>query len=140
MRSIIIFSIGALVVAAQSAKRTAPLGSTVFEWTQLAAKATKTGERREVTDGPTATFTNLEAHITTIEAGLSPHAPHRHPDEEIVILKEGVLEVLHGGKTERAGPGSILFFASNDEHGMKNVGATRATYYVIRSVTGSTPK
>ena len=140
MKPFILFAALALLAGAQSTKRTTPLGSTVFDWAKLEAKATKTGERREVTDGPTATFANFESHITTIEAGLVPHAPHRHPDEEIVILKEGTLDVTTGGRTQRVGPGSMMFFASNEEHGMKNVGTTRATYFVIRAVTAATPK
>ena len=140
MKLIAYFAAFALLVTAQSAKRTAPLGTTVFDWNKMVVKTTKTGERRDITDGPTATFTNFESHVTTIEAGLVPHAPHKHADEEIVIIKDGTLEVTHGGLTERAGPGSMLFFASNEEHGMKNVGTTRATYFVIKAVTGATPK
>jgi hypothetical protein len=34
----------------------------------------------------------------------------------------------------------MFFFGSNDEHGLKNVGETTATYYVIRIVTGATPQ
>ena len=42
--------------------------------------------------------------------------------------------------TQLAGPGSILFFAFNEEHGLKNSGTTDATYYVMRFVTAATPK
>ena len=41
---------------AQPAAPAARLGSTVFHYEQLAAKPTGVGERRDVTDGPTATF------------------------------------------------------------------------------------
>jgi quercetin dioxygenase-like cupin family protein len=115
-------------------------GSTVFEWEKLPVKKTEVGERREVTDLPTATLRNLECHITTIRAGESPHAPHRHPDEEIILVKEGLVEATINGHSQRVGPGSILFYASGDEHGMKNVGDTTATYYVLRLVTEKTPK
>lgn len=116
------------------------LRSKVFDWEKLAVKTTKTGERRDVLNSPTVTCTNLECHVTTIEAGLAPHAAHRHPDEELVIVKEGLLEATINGVAHRAGPGSIFFFASNEEHGLKNVGATRATYHVVRIVTTATPK
>lgn len=91
-------------------------------------------------NGPTATMTNFSCHATTIAAGQVAHAPHRHPDEEIVIVKEGTIEVLINDKRERAGAGSMFFFAPNDFHGMRNVGETAATYYVIRVITPQTPK
>lgn len=116
------------------------LPSTVFDWEKLAVKTTKTGARREVMNSPTVTCANLECHITTLNAGEVPHAAHRHPDEEIVIVKEGVMEVTINGVTQRGGPGSIFFYGSNDEHGMKNVGGTTATYHVVRIVTAATPK
>lgn len=84
-------------------------------------------------------MTRFESHVTTLDAGQVPHAPHRHPDEEIVIVKEGTIEVTINGKSQRAGEGSMFLFASNDMHGMKNVGSGRATYYVLRVVTATTP-
>jgi quercetin dioxygenase-like cupin family protein len=115
------------------------LGASIFEWEKLAVKPTATGERRDVFDRPTATFANFECHVTTIKAGVSPHAPHHHGDEEVVLLKEGQLDVTINGKTQQIGPGSIVFVSSNDEHGWKNSGTTPATYYVLRLRTDQTP-
>jgi len=116
------------------------LVATVFDWDQLTAKPTKVGERRDVTDGPTATLKNFECHVTTLLAGESPHPAHHHPDEEFIVIKEGTLDVTINGHTQRAGRGSVVFYASGDEHGMKNIGDKPATYYVIRAVTDLTPK
>ena len=114
--------------------------SAVFDWSKLEVKQTKTGERREVVNKATPTFTNFESHVTTLNPGIAAHAPHRHPDEEIIIVKEGTVEVTINGKSQQAGAGSMFLFASNDLHGMKNVGKIPATYYVIRIVTAATPK
>ncbi|TAK96146.1 MAG: cupin domain-containing protein [Verrucomicrobia bacterium] len=108
------------------------LASTVFAWDKLEAKTNAKGARREVFDSATATLDRFECHVTTINAGLSPHDPHRHPDEELIIVKEGTLEVTINGVSQKAGPGSVLFYASNDLHGMRNVGETPATYHVFR--------
>ncbi len=116
------------------------LKSSIFEWDKLAVKPTPKGERREVVNSPTMTFANLESHITTLHAGEEAHPSHHHPDEEFIIVKEGVMEAIVAGATHRGGPGTIFFFASNDQHGMKNVGTTDATYYVLRIVTAATPK
>ena len=114
--------------------------SAVFHWDKMEAKPTKVGARREIVNLPTTTLANFEGHITTLKPGEAPHAPHRHPDEELILVKAGTMEVTINGVTQRAGPGSIFFYGSNDLHGMKNVGDTEATYYVFRTITGATPK
>ena len=83
--------------------------STVIDWAKLAVKPTKTGERRELFDAPTLTLNNFEGHVTTIRPGEVPHPPHRHPDEEMILIKEGTLEVTINGETQRASAGSIFF-------------------------------
>ncbi|MEO6569809.1 MAG: cupin domain-containing protein [Opitutaceae bacterium] len=114
--------------------------SGVFDWEKMKPVATATGERRGVFEGSTVTFENLELHVTTLNPGQTPHAAHRHPDEEIIIIKEGALEVSINGKTERANAGSVLLYASNDLHGMRNASDKPTTYYVIRAITTATPK
>lgn len=116
------------------------LHSAVYEWSKLPVERTAVGARREVLDAPTVTTERLRCHVTTLDAGLASHAPHRHPEEEIILVKEGMVEVTINGASRRVGPGSILFFASNDEHGLKNAGEEPATYYVIRVHTEATPQ
>lgn len=116
------------------------LSSSVFDWEKLKVTPTKNGARREIVNSPTVTCAGFEGHVTTLNPGESPHPAHRHPDEELVVVKEGLMEATINDVSQRGGPGSIFFYASNDEHGMKNVGATTATYYVFRIVTEATPK
>lgn len=116
------------------------LASQVFVWEKLVATPTAKGARRHIVNSPTVTLNNLEGHITTLKIGETPHGAHNHPDEELVIVKEGVMEVTIDGVTQRGGPGSIFFYGSNAMHGMKNVGGTEATYYVFRMISEATPK
>ena len=111
---------------------TAVMGSRAVAWDALKPEPTKVGEVRHVFQAPTATLDELESHITTLNPGQVPHAPHKHPDEEVLCLKEGTLEAYIGSETTRVGPGSVLFFASNQLHGVKNVGATPATYFIVK--------
>lgn len=115
------------------------LGSTVVDWTKLPVQTTAKGERRAVADSPTATLANFECHVTTLNPGEAAHAAHRHPDEEIIFVRDGQVEVTLNDKTESVGTGAILFIASNDEHGLKNIGTTTATYYVMRVKSEATP-
>jgi mannose-6-phosphate isomerase-like protein (cupin superfamily) len=52
--------------------------------------------------------------------------------EELLVIRTGTMEVLQGTTTRTAGPGAIVFMASNEWHGLKNPGTTPATYLVIR--------
>lgn len=124
--------------AAQSAAA-GTLASGVYEWREMAVEPTKKGERRSLFDAPTVTATNLECHTTTLRAGLVSHAAHRHADEEIVVVKDGLIEATIEGVSTVAGPGSVFFFASNELHGLRNAGESEATYYVFRIVTSETP-
>jgi quercetin dioxygenase-like cupin family protein len=118
-------------VAAMSAQKTV-LSSRVFDWTAMTAVPNKTGEVRKVVQQPTATLDELEIHITTLRPGETPHPPHQHPDEELLVIKEGTVESLVNGELKRVGPGSIVFQAANQMHSIRNVGDGPATYHVIK--------
>jgi hypothetical protein len=51
---------------------------------------------------------------------------------ELIIIKEGAFEVMQNGKVSEAGPGSVIFEASNEMHGMRNVGDVPGTYFVVK--------
>ncbi len=108
------------------------MGSSVFDWKTIEAKPNATGAVRRFFQAPTATLDELECHVTTLEPGQTPHPPHKHPDEELIIVKEGTVEALVNGKTQRVGAGSVIFQAANQMHSIRNVGETPATYHVIK--------
>jgi len=108
--------------------------SSIFNWADIKVAPTKQGERRAVFDAPTPTLSNFECHITTLNPGEMPHAPHRHADEELMIIKEGTLAALQGDKTNIVEAGGIIFEASNELHGLRNIGTNRATYFVIKYI------
>jgi XRE family transcriptional regulator, regulator of sulfur utilization len=105
--------------------------SRVFDWTSVAATKNAVGEVRQFLRAPTATLDELEIHVTTLNPGQTSHAPHQHPNEELIIVREGTVETLSLGTWTRVGPGSIIFNGSNELHGIRNVGAGPATYHVV---------
>ena len=129
----------AAVALAQSAVKPI-MKSSVFDWGALKAEPTKTGARREVFDSRTATLDRFECHITTLKPGEVPHAEHKHSEEELIIVKEGTIAAMQNGVTNYAGPGSLIFEASNEEHGLRNTGSVTATYYVIKWVSPGAAK
>jgi quercetin dioxygenase-like cupin family protein len=115
------------------------MGSAVFDWNSIPAKPTAVGSVRSFFNARTATLEELEVHVTTLDPGKSPHPPHRHPNEEMVIVQHGTLDVLENGEWKRVGPGSVIFSASNQLHGLRNVGTDQAIYHVINWKTAATP-
>ena len=120
----------AVVLAQPHAKPV--MHASVFSWAGFKAEPTRTGSRRECFDSPTATLERLECHVTTLNPGQAPHAAHQHPEEEVIIVKEGVLEAMQNGRTNRVEAGGIIFQASNEPHGLRNPGTNQAVYYVVK--------
>jgi quercetin dioxygenase-like cupin family protein len=115
------------------------MGSKSFDWNSIPDKPTSYGSVRSFFSTPTATLENLELHVTTLNPGMSPHQPHQHPNEEMIILRQGTVETLSNGTWIRVGPGSVIFNGSNQLHGLKNVGTEPAIYHVINFKTAATP-
>jgi XRE family transcriptional regulator, regulator of sulfur utilization len=124
-------ALGAAALAQDNRSPHQILGPATFDWKDMKAVATPTGEVRSLYKGPTATLPELELHVTTLNPGTTSHPPHHHVNEELVIIREGTVETLSGGKWIRLGPGSVIFNASDSLHGLRNVGTTPAVYHVI---------
>jgi quercetin dioxygenase-like cupin family protein len=120
-----------LVATAVAGQRSGILHSAAIDWNEVPAKQSDVRLLREFLRGPTATLEELEIHVSTLPPGQSSHAPHTHPNEELVIVKEGTVEAFSNGEWKRLGPGSVIFNASNEPHAIRNVGTGPATYHVI---------
>jgi quercetin dioxygenase-like cupin family protein len=107
------------------------MGSRAVDWNAVPVSQDGTKSVRHFFAAPTATLAELEVHVTSLPAGEISHAAHKHPNEELVIVKEGTVEVLVDGQLQRVGPGSVIFNASNQMHSLRNVGSSVATYHVI---------
>jgi XRE family transcriptional regulator, regulator of sulfur utilization len=125
-----------LTIAAQAP---AALPSSAWDWTAMTVRETKAGAVRQVVRAPTVTLDELEIHITTLNPGQTSHPPHQHPNEELLIVKEGTVEALVAGEWKRLGVGSVIFQASNQPHAIRNAGAGPATYHVVNWKSAATP-
>ena len=113
-------------------KETVLSRSETFSYDQLPVTALPNGgTMRRVISGTLVTGEYIEVHESVLPPGEMPHSPHRHRNSEILFIREGKLEFLNDGKPEPVGPSGVVFTASNVLHGLKNVGNTPASYFVI---------
>lgn len=113
------------------------LNTHVYDWNKLEIKKTNSGEKRQIFEGKTNELSYFEVHVTTLNPGKAPHGSHVHDDmEELIIVKEGLIEQSINGKKKRLGPGSVILALPGDDHGIWNAGDTQASYYIIRWRTG----
>ena len=119
------------LLAAQASAQKPPLTSKTYAFDDLPVNRKGANSSRPVLNGTIHDGCPLEVHITELAPGLAPHPPHHHGHDEMVIIRQGTMAVTIEDKTTNLGPGSVVFFASGVQHGMKNVGADKAMYTVV---------
>ena len=80
-------------------------------------------------NGPTDQLSGLCAGMCVLEPGSSPHPPHRHPEEELLIIASGTGEIECAGKTTKVGAGAVMYCAGEVLHGITNTGMVPLTFY-----------
>lgn len=119
------------LLAAQASAQPAALPSKTYAFEDMVVRANGENRSRAVLDGANRSGFAIEMHLTELAPGLAPHAAHHHVHEEMVMIREGTLEVTISGRVSKVGPGSVVYVASNEEHGWRNIGTTRAHYFVL---------
>ena len=104
----------------------------VFDYATLPLTHNPNGsERRDVVTGKLATGEPVHIHSSMQLAGTPPSPAHAIEHSEFILVTEGTLEITHDGKTERAGPGGVIYVAYGTMHQARNVGAGPVRYTVI---------
>jgi mannose-6-phosphate isomerase-like protein (cupin superfamily) len=68
----------------------------------------------------------------TLKPGQAPHPPHRHAEEEFMILADGTGTWTLGDKQMPARKGDVVYAAPWMQHGLRNTGDTPLTYYLVK--------
>lgn len=113
------------------------LPSATFAFESLPVQDSGHAQIRPIMKGKLATGEHIETHETTLPPNGSPHPPHHHVHSEMWLIREGTVELTINGASHRLGPGGLGFVHSNEEHGIKNVGAGPATYFVVAIGAGA---
>jgi mannose-6-phosphate isomerase-like protein (cupin superfamily) len=101
---------------------------------EKSAKLTKEafGDLRIYCEGPTGQLKSMTAGSLRLKAGMSPHPPHEHPEEEFMVVTEGTGEISVEGKVTKVGPGSMMYCAAGKVHGIVNTGKAPLLFYFYK--------
>ncbi len=130
--------------SAQSARSTAPsaagdnsveklpvMKTAAFHYDEVPVTTNGKNTSRRLFTAKTHTGFKIESHLSDIAPGEVNHPPHQHLREEMMLVREGVMELTIGGKPYRLGPGDVGVIGSNEIHNARNVGTTRALYFIV---------
>jgi quercetin dioxygenase-like cupin family protein len=70
-------------------------------------------------NGPTEQLAALASGFVMLEPGAQPHPPHRHPEEEIMIVGGGTDEFFLDGVTTQVKTCDTIFAEANVLHGIR---------------------
>lgn len=118
-------------LAERQSDQPSSLPSAMFLFDKLPLHTSNAAAIRAVLKGKLVTGEAVEVHETTLPPSGTPHPPHRHAHSEMWLIREGTVDITVNNTTTRLGPGSVGFVSSNEEHSIKNVGLTPATYFVV---------
>jgi (S)-ureidoglycine aminohydrolase len=107
-------------------------GSFIIDWNDVEKKKSEKGWHRQFYNRPTTMVNKFEMHVTTLNAGISSHAPHTHPEEEIVILLKGKASMEIDGKKSDVLPGGLIYLASGVSHAITNTGKEECEYFAFQ--------
>lgn len=133
MRTLFIAVLGGLLVSGCSGAEPAvePNGNEAsvagLETRVLSAAEAVTSEEEWGTgvtyfEGETEGVQDLLSGTATIKPGLEIHPPHRHHEEEFLMVLEGTGEWTVGERSFAASAGDMLYAGSWDLHGIRNTG------------------
>ena len=83
-------------------------------------------------DGDTPGSSKFVTGRLVLDAGKTPHPPHTHAEEEVMVIEQGHGEIDVDGKITKVGPGSVMYTAPNVSHGIVNTGDTPIVFYFIK--------
>lgn len=120
-----------VLASTASAQENKTLPSKAFKYEDLPVRINGQNKSRAVLKGETHSGFPIELHMTELGPGQAPHPPHKHVHEELLMLQQGTLDATIKGEATKITAGSIVYLASNDEHGWRNPGPGTAQYFVI---------
>jgi XRE family transcriptional regulator, regulator of sulfur utilization len=122
---------GAAAPADNSVEKLPVLKTKDYKYDELPVATNGKNKQRRCFTAKTHTGFKMESHMSDIWPGEVNHPPHQHLREEMMLVREGVMELTISGVPHRLGPGDVGVIGSNEIHNAKNVGNTVAKYFIV---------
>lgn len=81
----------------------------------------------------------MSSHVSVLSPGHSPHPPHSHVQEELLIVLKGEAEILivespdpARARVERLVPGYFVYYPAYQHHTLRNPAASPVTYLMFK--------
>src|SRR5947207_147816 len=89
--------------------------------------------------GVTTNVLHMSAHVSVLSPGHSPHPPHAHSEEEILVVLDGEAEIVIaqnetglGARYEQLSAASFAYYPAFQFHTIRNTTATPITYLMFK--------
>ena|SRR5687767_13243805 len=116
---------------APGVEQLAVMKTRAYRFAELPVITNGKNHRRSMFTDKTHTGFKISSHMNEVAPGEVNHPPHQHLREEMMLIREGTIELTVNGKPYRLGPGDVGVIGSNEMHNAKNVGTTRAHYFIV---------
>lgn len=123
--------------------RKAVLGARFFDGQPLFGKDTDWWSYHPDFDAGTANLRHVTGHVSSLAPGATPHPPHVHQEEEILLVLDGEADIIHphtgdGGSPaiHRLGAGEFAYTGAWSPHTLRNPSAERSVTYLAYKWAG----
>jgi len=89
--------------------------------------------------GPTRILDQMGCHVSVLSPGHSPHPPHAHREEELLMVLDGEAELIIAAspddpspRFERMRPGRIIYYPAFQHHTLRNVSDAPVSYLMFK--------
>ncbi len=90
-------------------------------------------------NGATPIVEEMSCHVSVLSPLHSPHPPHAHEEEELLIALQGEAELIISdspstghARTETLSPGSFIYYPAGQHHTIRNSGTSPITYLMFK--------
>lgn len=106
--------------------------SDVYPWNDSPVVKTDYGSIRSIVKGMATDFQSMDISAITLERGKAEEATSHADSEEMIIVKDGSLNITINGESKTVGRGSVAIVMPGDKHTCANAAEGETTYYALR--------
>ena len=94
-------------------------------------------QRYPIRRGRTRCMSSITCHASVLSSGKTPHPPHSHDEEELLIMLRGSADIVivdahEVAHTQTIVPGDFVYYSSRQVHTISNVSDDPAMYLMFK--------